>query len=119
MIGNLFRSGWALSRWLSLAAPFVLFVSLMTLGTLFPSLFCVAVNSGGKETICGSEYSHPGINLFRLSGLFVWVLLVATGGTEVFRRLATRSAVIAWAVSVLLLVSWAMLWLTRPVECTP
>lgn len=105
-----------LSPWLSLAVPLLLLGSLMTLRSLLPSLFCVEINPGGKEFICGPAYSHIGISRLQLLGHFVWVLSLIAGGAEVFRRCATWPAVIAWSVSVLLLASLTMLWLTLPVE---
>jgi hypothetical protein len=116
---KLFRSGRALSPWLSLAVPLFVFGSLFALSYMSPSLFCVPVNPGGKEFICGSRYSHFGIRLLRLAGLSVWVLLLIVGGAELFRGRATRPAVIAWSVSALLLVSSALLWLSLPVDDAP
>ena len=118
-IKSLFGSGRALSPWLSLAAPFVFLGLLIALKAISPSLFCVAINSGGKETICGLDYSHGSINLLRLLGLGVWVLLIFIGGAEIFGGRARWPAMIAWSVSALLFVTWAMLWMTAPVECTP
>jgi hypothetical protein len=115
---KLVRLGSRLSPWLSLAVPLFLFAILQALSYLAPSLFCVAMNPGGKEFICGARYSHIGIRLIQLIGIVVWVLLVVTGRAEVFQGRATRSAVIAWSLSTLLLVSLTMLWLTLPVnEC--
>ena len=116
---KLFRSGRALSPWLSLAVPLFLFGSLFALSSVSPSLFCVAVNPGGKEFTCGPRYSHIGIRLLQLSGLSVWMLLLIIGGAELFRGRATRPAVIAWSISALLLVSLALLWLALPVEDAP
>ena len=115
----LFRSDRALSPWLSLAVPLILWGILLALRSLTPSLFCMDVNPGGKEFICGPNYSHNGIRLLQLSGLSVWVLLLITGGAELFRGRATRPAVIAWSISALLLVSLAMLWLSIPVDDSP
>ena len=119
VVKKLFRSGRALSPWLSLAVPLFLFGSLFVLSYMLPSLFCVAVNPGGKEFICGSAYSHVGIRLLRLSGLSVWVLLLVIGGAELSRGRATRPAIIAWLISALLLVSSALLWLSLPDEDAP
>ena len=116
---KLFRSASAFSPWLSLAVPFFLFAILSILRSLFPSLFCMPVNPGAKEFICGSDYSHAGIRLLRAFGFSAWVLLLVTGGAELFRGSATRLAVIAWSVSVLLLVSLVMLVASLPVECAP
>ena len=116
---KLFRSGRALSPWLSLAMPLFLWGSMQALSSLSPSLFCMDINPGGREFICGPRYSHIGIRLLQLSGLSVWVLLLITGGAELFRGRTTRPAVIAWSISALLLVSLAMLWLALPVEDAP
>jgi hypothetical protein len=116
---NPFSSGTALSPWLSLAVPLLLFVVLQALGYLSPGLFCAQMNPGGKEFICGPRYTHIGISLLQLLGLCVWVLLLVTGGAELFRRRATRPAVVAWSVSAVLFVSFAMLLLTLPVEDGP
>jgi len=116
---KLIRSFRALGPWLSLAAPILLLSILWVLKRLWPGLFCVAMNSGGKELICGSDYSHPGINLLQSLGLCLWVLLLVTGGVEVFRRRATWPAVIAWSVSALLLVGLVMLWLSLPAVGCP
>ena len=116
---KVFRSGRALSPWLSLAVPLFLFGSLLALKALAPSLFCAAVNPGGKEFICGPRYSHSGIRLLQLSGLSVWMLLLVVGGAELFRGRATRSTVIAWSISALLLVGLALLRLSLPVADAP
>lgn len=116
---KLFRSIRALSPWLALAAPLVLFGSLRALYSLSPGLFCVAVNPGGKEFICGSPYSHIGIRLLQRLGLFVWALLLITGGYELLRGRATRPAVIAWSLSALLLIGLTVLWLSLPVGDPP
>lgn len=116
---NFFKSGTALSPWLSLAVPLFLFGVLQTLRYLLPSLFCMDVNPGGKEAICGPGYTHVGIELLQLFGLSVWVLSLVTGSAVVFRRRATWPAVSAWSISALLLGGLAMLWLTGPVECSP
>ena len=116
---TLIRSARALTPWLSLAEPIVWLGILFVMKALWPSLFCVAINSGGKELICGSDYSHPGINLLQSLGLCLWVLLLVIGGVEVFRRRASWPAVIAWSVSALLLVGLAVLWLSLPVVDCP
>ncbi len=108
-----------MSPWLSLAVPLCLFVILSLLRSLAPGLFCVAINSGGKEFVCGSDYSHIGIRLLQLFGLSLWVLLLLTGSAEVFQRRATRPAVIAWSVSALLMVGLIIIWLTLPVDDPP
>ena len=116
---KLFRSGRALSPWLALAAPLLLSAILMTLRAVAPDLFCVEINPGGKETICGSAYSHVNIRRLQLFGFLAWVLLIMIGGAEVLRNRATRSAAIGWSVSALLLVSLVILWLSLPVEDCP
>jgi hypothetical protein len=99
--------------------PLFFFGVLQTLGYMLPSLFCMDVNPGGKETICGPGYTHIGIRLLQLLGLSVWVLSLVTGSAEVFQRRASLPAVIAWSISVLLLGGLAMLWLTHRVGCSP
>jgi len=79
----------------------------------------VAINSGGKELICGADYSHPGVFILQRWGLTVWVLLLGAGSVEVFRGRAFRSAVIAWSVSALLLVGLVVLRLSLPVDDCP
>jgi hypothetical protein len=116
---TLFRSVRALSPWCSLAVPLFLFGILVVLGSLSPSLFCAEMNPGGKEFICGARYTHAGIKVLQRSGLFLWVLLLVTGGVEVFRRRTTRAAVIAWSISALLLGAWVVLWLALPVDDGP
>lgn len=119
-IKNFFRTARALTPWLSLAAPFALFGILMAIRVVSPDLFCMPVNPGAKETVCGQDYSHPDINLLRFLGLWVWLLLlIVAGAAEVFRGRATRAAVIAWSVSALLFSSWVILYLSFPVECSP
>ena len=116
---TLFRSARALSPWLALAVPLLLFGVLRTLGSLAPGLFCAEMNPGGKEFICGARYTNAGIRLLQLLWLSLWVLLLLTGGVELVRRRATRSAVIAWSVSALLLGGLAVLWLALPVDDGP
>ena len=107
-----------MSPWLALAAPLILFGLLAALNSLYPDLFCVAMNPGGKEFICGSRYTHIGIRLLQKTGLGVWVLLLIAGGAELFRRRATWPAALAWSVSALMLCSLVMLWLSLPAnEC--
>ena len=116
---KLVSSGRALSPWLSLAVPLCLYASLLALSTLMPSLFCMAVNPGGKEFVCGARYSHPGVRLLQVFTLSAWVLLLALGSAELFRRRAAWPAVVAWSVSALLLAGLAALWLTLPFEDYP
>jgi hypothetical protein len=116
---NFLRASRLLIPWLSLAWPFFLLASLWMLESLYPNLFCVPVNPGGKEFICGADYSHPGVRFFQGSGFIVWVLLVIAAGAAVLRGRATRAAVVAWSVSALLLASWVVIWLSLPVECSP
>ena len=116
---NFLRSSRVLSPWLSLAWPFFLFVTLSSMKSLYPNLFCVAVNPGGQEFICGADYSHPGVRLFQVLGNSVWMLILIKGGVDVLRGRATRGGIIAWSVSVLLLVSLLILWINLPVECSP
>jgi len=116
---KIIRSFRTVSPWLSLAEPILLLSILWVLKNLWPDLFCVAVNPGGKEFICGADYSHPGIHLLQSLGFCLWVLLLAIGGVEVFRRKASWPGVIAWSVSALLIVGLAVLWLSLPVVDCP
>jgi hypothetical protein len=109
---TLLRSVRALSPWLSLVVALILIGILMTLGSVAPHLFCAEMNPGGKEFICGPRYTHAGIRLLQLSGISVWVLLLVIGGAQLSRDRTTRSAVIAWLVSALLLVGLGLLWLS-------
>ena len=84
-----------------------------------PGLFCMAVEPGGKEFICGEGYSHIGIVILQRLLVVVWVLLLVVGLFEVVRGRATRSAVIAWSISVLLFVSVSILLLSLPVGDSP
>lgn len=116
---ELVRSGGARSPWLSLAVPLFLWAGLLALKSLAPGLFCMAVNPGGREFVCGPGYSHVGVRIFQLFALSVWALLLALGSAELFRRRATWPAVVAWSISALLLASLAALWLTLPVGDPP
>jgi uncharacterized membrane protein (UPF0182 family) len=116
---KLFRSGLVLSPYLSLAVPLFLFGSLLALGYLLPNLFCMEMEPGGKEFICGARYTHIAIQLLQQIGLAVWVLLVGTGGAELLRRRATRPAVMAWSISALILSSSVLLLITLPRDVCP
>ena len=116
---KLFRLVGALIPWLSLAVPLSWLSILLGLGYLAPHLFCMEMNPGGKEFICGSRYSHIGIQVIQRVGLFAWVLLLLTGGAQVFLVRTSRLAVIAWSVSALLLVGLAVLWLAVPTSDCP
>jgi len=111
---KLFRLCLALSPSLSLAVPLVLFGSLMALSRLSPALFCMPMNPGGKEFICGRRYSHIGIQLLQQTGLAGWVLLLVASGPAIVWRRAARPAVIAWSVSALMLCSLVMLLMSLP-----
>jgi hypothetical protein len=77
------------------------------------------MNPGGKEFICGTRYSHIGIQVIQKVGLFAWVLLLLTGGAQLFLVRTNRPAVFAWSVSALLLIGFAVLWLIVPVNDCP
>ncbi|HSS21019.1 MAG TPA: hypothetical protein VLL54_13170 [Pyrinomonadaceae bacterium] len=114
----LFRSARALTPWLALAVPILFFTLMSALESLFPYLFCMPINPGGKEFICGARYSDAGINLLRALGFSAWVLLLVTGGVNVFRWRVARLGVMAWAVSGLLFIGLVLLWLSLPAhEC--
>lgn len=116
---NFFRSARALIPWLSLAAPIFLFGILSVLKYLSPDLFCKPMDSGGKEFICGADYSHPGVFILQRFTLSAWVLLLAAGSVDVFRRRASWPAVITWSISALLFVGLVALWLSLPVDTCP
>ena len=108
-----------LSPWLALAIPFVLYGVLAFLRALDPSLFCVAVNPGGKEFVCGPSYSHVGVRLITSAGLIAWFFVLVFSGMTVLRGKATRASAFAWSISAVLLLALAVLWLTRPVQDSP
>jgi hypothetical protein len=116
---KLFRVVSALIPWLSLGVPLLWLSILIGLGYLAPHLFYMEMNPGGKEFICGARYSHIGIQVLQQVGLFAWVLLLLTGGAQLFLVKTTRPAGIAWSVSALLLVGFAVLWLAVPVSDCP
>jgi len=116
---KLFRRVRSLIPWLSLGVPLLWAFVLIGLSYLAPHLFCMEMNPGGKEFICGSRYSHIGIQVIQRVGLFAWVLLLLTGGAQVFLVRTSRPAVIAWSVSALLLVGFAVLWLAVPTSDCP
>jgi hypothetical protein len=116
---RLFRLGSALIPWLSLGVPLLWLFVLIGLGYLAPHLFCMEMNPGGKEFIWGTRYSHIGIQVIQRVGLFAWVLLLLTGGAQLILVRTSRPAGIAWSVSALLLVGFAVLWLAVPVSDCP
>ena len=116
---KLFRLCRVLTPWLSLATPLVWISLLVGLSYLAPHLFCIEMNPGGKEFICGARYSHIGIQVIQRVGVFAWVLLLLTGGAQLFLVRTSRAAVIAWSVSALLLGAFAVLWLAAPVSNCP
>jgi hypothetical protein len=116
---RLFRLCGAMTPWLSLGVPLFWLSILIGLGYLAPHLFCMEMNLGGKEFICGARYSHIGIQVIQRVGLFAWVLLLLAGGAQLFLLRTSRPAVLAWSVSALLLVSFAALWLAAPVSNCP
>lgn len=104
---------------LALLIPLVLYSVLESLHALNPGLFCVAVNSGGKEFICGSGYSHVGVRLVQVIGIMAWAVVLLIGGVEVVRGKAERPAAFAWLFSAMLFLTWGVLWLAAPDECAP
>jgi phosphoglycerol transferase MdoB-like AlkP superfamily enzyme len=89
------------------------------LKSLSPDLFCVAINSGGKEFICGGDYTHMGIRWLQLFGHAAWVMLLVIGGAEVCQRRASWLAATAWSISALLFVGLVLLLLNLPVDDCP
>ncbi len=114
-----FSSGRALIPWLALAVPLFWMGLLITLGHLSPGLFCQPVNPGAREFICAAEYTDSRVRFLQLSGYCVWILLLATGGAELFLKRATWPAITSWLVSALLLVGLTILALSQQVECYP
>lgn len=107
------------SPWLALLIPVILYGVLVCLSALAPGLFCVAVNPGGREFICGSAYSHPGVRLIQFLGPLVWAAVLLISGVEVIRGEATRSSIFAWLVSAALFLTLVVLWLNMPNEDAP
>jgi hypothetical protein len=116
---SLFSSGRALIPWLALAVPLFWMGLLITLGHLSPGLFCKPVDPGSMEFICAAEYTDSRVRLLQQSGYCVWMLLLVTGGAELFLKRATWPAITAWLVSALLLIGLAILAATLQVECYP
>ena len=107
------------SPWLALLIPIILYGVLECLSLLDPGLFCVAVNPGGREFICGSDYSHVGVRLIRLLGTIAWVAVLLIGGVKVIRGEAARPSAFAWSVSATLFLALVVLRHNMPNECTP
>lgn len=107
------------SPWLALLIPLVLYGVLVCLGALHPGLFCVAVNPGGKEFVCGPGYSHVGVRLIQFLGTTAWVAVLLISGVKVIGGGAGRSSVFAWSVSAALFLTLVVLWLSMPNEDTP
>lgn len=105
--------------WLALAVPVALYGVLAFLRALDPSLFCMAVNPGGKEFVCGPSYSHVGVRVIQSAGLIAWLFVLVVGGVTVIRGKATRASTVAWSISTVLLLALAVLWATRPFEDMP
>lgn len=117
------RSGAVASRlsnpWLALLIPIILYGVLACLRLLDAGLFCVALNPGGREFICGSDYSHVGVRLIQRLGLMAWVAVLLISGVKVIRGEAERASAFAWLVSAALFITLAVLWLNMPYECSP
>lgn len=109
----------SLTPHLSLIVPLFLWSILLTLSFLFPDLFCVPVNPGAKEFICGGDYSHPFIRFFQSSSILIWVVLLLIGGAQLIRGKRSWVGGIAWSISAVLLVGAAVLLLTLPVGDPP
>jgi hypothetical protein len=107
------------SPWLALLIPIILYGVLACLRLLDPGLFCVAVNPGGREFICGSGYSHVGVRLIQLLGAIAWVAVLLIGGVKVIGGEAARPSVFAWLVSAALFLTLVVLWLSAPNEDSP
>lgn len=107
------------SPWLALLIPIILYGALACLRLLDPGLFCVAINPGGREFICGTEYSHVGVRLFRSLSNLAWAAVLLLGGLRVIRGEATRPSAFAWSVSAALFLALVALWLNIPYECSP
>jgi hypothetical protein len=116
---SLFSSGRALIPWLALAVPLFWMGLLISLGYLAPALFCKPVNPGAREFICAAQYTDSRVRLLQLSGYCVWILLLLTGGAELFLKRATWPAITAWLVSALLMVGLVILALSLQVDCYP
>ena len=104
---------------LALLIPIFLYGVLACLRLLNPDLFCVAINPGGREFVCGSNYSHVGVRLIQFLGLIAWVAALLIGGVKVIRGKAARASVFAWLVSAALFLSLLVLRLNMPDECSP
>lgn len=107
------------SPWLALLIPFILYGVLVCLRALNPGLFCVAVNSGGREFVCGAEYSHVGVRLIRFFGALTWAAVLLISSLKVVRGGAGRPSVFAWLVSAALFLTLVILLLSMPNECSP
>jgi hypothetical protein len=105
--------------WLALAIPIGLYGLLALLSTLEPSLFCVAVNPGGKEFVCGSRYSHGSVRILQSASPIVWLSLLGVSGKTVLTGRATKASTVAWSISIVLFLALVVLWLLAPVEDAP
>jgi hypothetical protein len=104
---------------LALLIPVILYGFLVCLSVTAPGLFCVAVNPGGREFVCGHGYSHVGVRLIRLLGTAAWAAVLLIGGVKVIRGGAARASVFAWLVSAALFLTLVVLWLNMPDEDAP
>ncbi|HEV2861448.1 MAG TPA: hypothetical protein VGX48_10610 [Pyrinomonadaceae bacterium] len=96
----------------SAGIPLLMLGSSAILKALHPEWYCVPVQPGAREFICGGEYLHPGISLYVKSFYVVWgVLLVLSsaaivrGGGRWFGRLALAFSILFVALLVALWVS--------------
>ena len=107
------------SPWLALLIPIILYGALACLRALAPGLFCAAVNPGGREFICGRDYSHVGVNLTRLIGPIVWAVALLVGGIQVIGGRAGRASTCAWLFSAALFLALIVLLITAPNDDAP
>ena len=89
--------------------PILAFLIAFCLRSTFTSYWCLPINSGGKELVCGLDYAHPVMQFifFVLKGLSECSILITI--VLAFQRRLSKFGTVGLIFSVLLVVTYFIL----------
>ena len=90
-------------------APVAVFAAYFGISSLLkarsPSSFCSPINAGGKELVCGFEYSVPAVQTMSVLFWVVYFGMLVLAGHQAFRQRLSKFGVLGFLVSTLVVLA--------------